>query len=116
MPARSACVRKSGVVSIKTFWPFRESRMDVRIRLSRGSLEVQTAQWQPMVGTPMEVPEPSTVNCNGVPELPAEDEWGCKVFADMMRIGNAARYVVTIPATGLWPWWPLVRLAQPAPD
>ncbi len=60
------------------------------MRLSRGSLEVQTAQWQPMVGTPMDVPEPSTVNCNVVPEvpaeLPAEDERDCKVFADMTRM------------------------------
>ncbi len=33
-----------------------------RKRLSRGSLEVQTLQWQVRVGTPMEVPEPSTVS------------------------------------------------------
>src|SRR6201984_762934 len=92
MPSRSACVRKSGVVSIKTFWPYRESRTDVRMRLSRGSLEVQTAQWQPMVGTPMDVPEPSTVNCNAVPEVPDEGEW--KVFADMTRMRNAARYLM----------------------
>ena len=73
---------------------------------------MQTAQWQPMVGTPIEVPEPSTVSNNGLPEAPArgvlgeisavvraelsvEDEWICEVFADMMRTGNAARYVVT---------------------
>ena len=60
----------------------------------------------------MDVPEPSTVNNNvlaGVPacEIPSEvseavragpsveDEWNCEVFADMMRIGNAARNVVT---------------------
>ena len=65
-----------------------------------------------MVGTPMDVPEPSTVNCSVLPEVPVcevpgevsvavraelsvEDEWNWKVFADMMRIGNAARYVVT---------------------
>jgi hypothetical protein len=80
--------------------------------LSRGSFEVQTEQWQPMVGTPIEVPEPSTVNNNVLREAPArgtlgevsaavraelsgEDEWNCEVFADMMRTGNAARYVVT---------------------
>jgi hypothetical protein len=44
-----------------------------------------------MVGTPIDVPEPSTVNCNAVPEVPAEvlvgDERDGKVFADMMRIG-----------------------------
>jgi hypothetical protein len=60
----------------------------------------------------MDVPEPSTVNCNVLPEVPAcevpgevsavvraelsvEDECNCKVFADMMQIGNAARDVVT---------------------
>jgi hypothetical protein len=85
-----------------------------------------------MVGTPMEVPEPSTVNCTVVPEVlgqvpddvssrvsaeaPIEVEWNCKVFADMMRMRDAARYIVTAAATGLWPWWPLERLARPAPD
>jgi hypothetical protein len=39
--------------------------MEGRKRLSRGSLEVQTAQWQPMVGTPTLVPEPSTVILRG---------------------------------------------------
>ena len=29
----------------------------------------------------MEVPEPSTVNCKPV----LEDDWNCRVFADMMR-------------------------------
>jgi len=29
--------------------------------MSRGSVEVQTRQWQPMVGTPTLVPDPSTV-------------------------------------------------------
>src|ERR1700719_1478550 len=112
MPARSAWVRKSGVVSIKTFWPLRESRTDVRMRLSRGSPEVQTAQWQPMVGTPIDVPEPSTVNCNVVGEVPAEDEW--KVFAGMTRMRNAARYL-WIAATGPWLCWPPAQLAPPRP-
>jgi len=40
--------------------------MDGRSRLSRGSLELQTSQWQPIVGTPMLVPEPSTVMRSGV--------------------------------------------------
>jgi hypothetical protein len=65
-----------------------------------------------MVGTPIEVPEPSTVNNNVLPEAPArgvlgdvsavvraelsvEEQWNCEVFANMMRTGNAARYVVT---------------------
>src|SRR5260221_8994292 len=85
MPARKAWVRKSGVVSIKTFWPLRESRTDVRMRLSRGSVEVHTAQWQPMVGTPMEVPEPSTVSRNLVEccEMLGNE------FADMLQTRSA---------------------------
>ncbi len=39
--------------------------MEGRRRLSRGSAEVQTSQWQPMVGTPTLVPEPSTVIASG---------------------------------------------------
>jgi len=30
-----------------------------RIRLLRGSVEEQTAQWQPMTGTPVDVPQPN---------------------------------------------------------
>jgi len=36
-------------------------RTEGRRRLSRGSVEAQVAQLQPMVGTPELVPEPSTV-------------------------------------------------------
>ena len=32
------------------------------MRLSCGSFDSQTAQWQPSVGTPIEVPEPRTVS------------------------------------------------------
>ena len=32
------------------------------MRLSNGSRDSQTAQWHPSVGTPIEVPDPSTVN------------------------------------------------------
>ena len=39
------------------------SRTDGRVRLSCGSVESHTAQWHPSVGTPIEVPDPSTVNC-----------------------------------------------------
>ena len=39
--------------------------MEGRSRLSRGSVDVQTSQWQPMVGTPTLVPEPRTVIFNG---------------------------------------------------
>src|SRR5262249_60949044 len=61
-----ACWRKSGVVSMTTFWPSRDRRMEGRRRLSCGSVEPQTRQGQPSVGTPMEVPEPSTVIFSGV--------------------------------------------------
>ena len=61
IPARRAWVRKSGVVSIRILWPSYATSTEGRKRLSRGSLEVQTSQWQPMVGTPTLVPDPSTV-------------------------------------------------------
>src|SRR5271156_456614 len=60
-PARRACWRKSGVVSMTTFWLWRPRSREGRRRLSWGSLELQTRQWQLSVGTPMEVPEPRTV-------------------------------------------------------
>src|SRR5215467_10867734 len=69
IPARSACERKSGVVSIRTCWPLRERSTEVRRRLSRGSVEVHTAQRQPMVGTPMDVPEPRIVRRRGVADI-----------------------------------------------
>src|SRR5436190_16055127 len=61
MRARRAWVRKSGVVSIRMLRSCQVIRMDGRSRLSRGSVEVHTLQWHPMVGTPTLVPEPSTV-------------------------------------------------------
>src|ERR1043165_6640892 len=39
--------------------------MEGRRRLSRGSVEVQTSQWQPMVRRPTLVPEPRTVIFSG---------------------------------------------------
>ncbi len=35
--------------------------MDVRVRLSRGSGDVQTGQPHPIIGTPCEVPLPRTI-------------------------------------------------------
>src|ERR1700722_17503417 len=67
MRARKACWRKSGVVSITTFCPTRDSNRDGRNLLSCKSREVHTRQWQPSEGTPMEVPEPSTVSLIGAP-------------------------------------------------
>src|SRR5262249_44030199 len=65
IPARRACVRKSGVVSITTLCPAYVTRIEGRRRLSRASAEVQTSHWQPMVGTPTLVPEPRTVIFSG---------------------------------------------------
>src|ERR1700691_3607337 len=64
MCARSAWARKSGVVSIRTFLPRYCISTEGRSRLSRGSVEAQVAQLQPIVGTPELVPEPSTVMRN----------------------------------------------------
>src|SRR5271168_1800568 len=62
MPLASACSRKSGPVSIMTWWALeglgQTTAADGRKRRSRGSLEVQTRQSQPSVGTPIEVPLP----------------------------------------------------------
>ncbi len=41
--------------------------MDERVRLSRGSAEGQTAQSQPTIGTPCEVPVPRNVMVSGRP-------------------------------------------------
>src|SRR5260370_12747827 len=62
---RSACWRKAGVVSINTLCPPREINREGRSLLSCGSLDLQTRQGHPSVGTPMDVPEPSTVTFNG---------------------------------------------------
>src|ERR1700724_2562015 len=45
-----------------TLWLLNASKMDGRVRLSCGSADSQTAQWHASVGTPMEVPDPSTVS------------------------------------------------------
>ena len=41
--------------------------MDDRVRLSRGSADVQTAQSHPIIGTPCEVPVPRNVMVSGRP-------------------------------------------------
>lgn len=61
MPSRKACDRKSGEVSMTTLRPPAESRIEHRVRRSRGFSEWQTEQLHPSVGTPMDVPEPRTV-------------------------------------------------------
>src|SRR5438876_3959560 len=66
-----ACSRKSGVVSMSTVLPSYSTSTEGRVRWSRGSEEWHTAQSQPMVGTPIDVPLPSTVSLafivNGFP-------------------------------------------------
>src|SRR5258706_5693303 len=52
-----------------TFCPLRESSREGRRRLSWGSFEVQTRQWQASDGTPMDVPEPSTVTFMGAADI-----------------------------------------------
>src|SRR5882757_1072701 len=46
---------------MSTVWPSYSTRIDGRVRRSCGSTEVHTRQLHPMVGTPIEVPLPSTV-------------------------------------------------------
>src|SRR4051794_4621901 len=72
-PCASACARKSVEVSMRIDRtdaangepPLPDStisiRIDGRVRRSRGSVEWHTAQSQPIIGTPCEVPLPSTV-------------------------------------------------------
>src|SRR5580698_3031127 len=57
-----ACSRKSGVESMSTVLPPYSIRTEGRVRRSWGSEEWHTAQSHPMVGTPIEVPLPSTVS------------------------------------------------------
>src|SRR6266478_2843724 len=64
-PTRSACWRKSGVVSITMFWLPRQIKTQGRRLLACGAADLHTRQGQPSVGTPMEVPEPRTVTLSG---------------------------------------------------
>src|SRR5260370_25224857 len=97
-PTRRACWRKSGVVSVTTFCPLRESRREGRRRLSWGSFEVQTRQWHAREGTPMEVPEPRMVSFMG-----AADIGWIRLYLEMMgsaylrggeSIGSAGALIV----------------------
>ena len=47
---------------MSTTLPSYSSMIEGRVRRSRGSVEWQTAQSHPSVGTPIEVPLPNTVN------------------------------------------------------
>src|SRR3954452_2579143 len=62
MRSRMACAWKSGVVSMRMTRPLYPIITDGRVRRSCGWIDVQTRQSQPSVGTPIEVPLPSTVS------------------------------------------------------
>lgn len=61
-PVRSIWQRKSGPASMTRRTPRVSTMADVRSRLSRGSVERQTAHRHPMTGTPCEVPVPRKVS------------------------------------------------------
>lgn len=58
---RNICCLKSGPASINTTLSCHSTSAEERSRLSLGSRELQTGQSQPMIGTPREVPVPSSV-------------------------------------------------------
>jgi hypothetical protein len=73
------CTRSSGVVSTSTRVSPREMTTLVRVRVSHGSVPVQTAQWQPIIGTPVLVPVPrksSSTAAAGVASVACKDDIG----------------------------------------
>ena len=54
--------RSSGGVSMRMVAPFAWTAAPERVRLSRGSADRQTAQSQPIWGTPKDVPVPRNVS------------------------------------------------------
>src|SRR3954464_8205376 len=64
MPCRRACARRSGPASTRTLAPAVSTKIDGRSRASRGSAERHTAQSQPIIGTPCDVPVPRKVTRN----------------------------------------------------
>src|SRR5882724_2364765 len=58
MPSRKHCRRNSGAASTCMCNPSITTWMDARVRLLRGSADVQTAHLQAIIGTPWEVPVP----------------------------------------------------------
>src|SRR6187402_961974 len=64
---RSAWARRSEDVSTRIVAPLASrTRIDGRERLSRGSVDRQTAQAQPIIGTPIDVPVPRNVTSTGL--------------------------------------------------
>src|SRR5262245_48692990 len=64
MPCRSAWIRRSGPASTSTRAPGVSTKIEGRRRVSRGSADRQTAQSQPIIGTPCDVPVPRKVTFN----------------------------------------------------
>ena len=59
--SRNICCRKSGPQSSEIVRLEVLIRIEVRKRLSRGSVDLQTWHWQPISGTPPDVPVPRNV-------------------------------------------------------
>src|SRR4029077_8709737 len=57
-PAATSCSRSSGGVSISTRRPWDSIKAAVRVRRSRGSVDVHVRQLHPICGTPYDVPVP----------------------------------------------------------
>ena len=57
----SAYIQRSVDVSTRIDEPFTSMAIEGRVRRSRGSEDRQTAQSQPIAGTPVDVPLPRTV-------------------------------------------------------
>src|SRR2546426_9938100 len=62
MPAATSWSRSSGGVSIRSRLPLVSMSAAVRVRLSRGSEDVQVGQRQPICGTPNDVPVPRKIS------------------------------------------------------
>src|SRR5450432_1366191 len=69
---------------ITTLPPY-SNMMEGRVRLSCGSVDRQTAQSQPSVGTPMEVPLPSTVRVAFILLLSPSDDSRRGALAGLRR-------------------------------
>src|SRR5438034_951338 len=85
----SACSRRSVDVSTRITGPFSaSSTIDGRRRRSCGSVERQTAQSQPIAGTPVDVPLPSTVTLrfnNPLPLARRLDEPQAQLVKDLFE-------------------------------
>src|ERR1700690_3718628 len=75
-PSATHCSRNSGAASTCTWRPSITTWTDVRVRRLRGSADLQTAQGQPIIGTPWEVPLPRTITSMvGVHNWPGAGPW-----------------------------------------